>query len=82
MRDSRQDGEPESRFSARWWPVEELFQGSKAGRWGEAARGREGWWGGIFVVVEAVTERLEMNRKTACVDREGLGQKTGVLFCE
>jgi hypothetical protein len=29
FRDTRHDVEPERRFSARWWPVELLFHGSK-----------------------------------------------------
>jgi hypothetical protein len=29
LRETRHDVEPERRFSARWWPVELLFQGSK-----------------------------------------------------
>lgn len=29
MRLTRQEVDPERRFSARWWPVEDEFQGSK-----------------------------------------------------
>jgi hypothetical protein len=43
LREARHDVEPERRFSARWWPVEVLFQGSKNLRAaGAAAVGRHG----------------------------------------
>ena len=39
--------EPARRLSARWWPVEEEFQGSNVLRVGEGAGGMEGRVGGM-----------------------------------
>lgn len=43
MREARHEVEPARRLSARWWPVEEEFQGSKVFRVGEGAGGMGGW---------------------------------------
>ena len=41
LREARHEVEPERRFSARWWPVELLFQGSKKVRGAGAAGATE-----------------------------------------
>lgn len=48
VREARQDVEPERRFSARWWPVEDEFQGSNILRVGGGAGEMGRWAGGIM----------------------------------
>lgn len=48
VRDWRHDVLPERRLSARWWPVEEEFQGSNVFRMGSAAGAMGGCGGGML----------------------------------
>ena len=48
MREARQDVEPERRFAARWWPVEDEFQGSNILRVGAGAGETGRWAGGMM----------------------------------
>ena len=48
VREARQDVEPARRFSARWWPVEDEFQGSNVLRDGGGAGGMGRWEGGMM----------------------------------
>ena len=73
LREARHDVEPERRFSARWWPVKLLFQGSKNLRAaGAAAVGKHGC---VFDArVEGTCDEAEAQDRlpalcVPCVDR-------------
>src|SRR5262249_43923175 len=59
VRDCRQDVEPARLLSARWWPVEDEFQGSKIWRVGRAAGGRAEWLGAIAAAGDGCESAVE-----------------------
>jgi hypothetical protein len=77
LRDARHDVEPERRFSARWWPVELLFHGSKKVRAGEAALTGGVCWGvAARIEVEVTCDEAagtDDRRPASCVSCDGCG---------